>query len=329
MVRSEADHILFKHAGESGAKVFDRTKVTAIEFEPQHEDGDVKDTVTGTGRPVSASWSRKESGVSGTIRFKYLVDASGRAGLVSTKYTKNRKYNQGLKSIAIWGYWESAGTHGPGEGDPFFEAIQGTVLYMTDSRSDNTLIEEPDGSGWAWFIPLHDGTVSVGITMRQGLVPPKKKACGSSGTLDFYQHTLKETPGIAKLLQDAHLQSEDLKTASDWSYSASEYASSHLRIAGDAGCFIDPLFSSGVHLALNSGLSAAITICASLRGDCTEEAAMVWHSNKVAEGYTRFLLVVTGSLEQIHGREKNILNDLDEPGFDKAFEHFKPGMYSF
>ena len=165
--------------------------------------------------------------------------------------------------------------------------------------------------------------------MRQNLVAEKKKAAGSPGTLDFYRHTLKETPGIAKLLENAHLQSEDLKTASDWSYSASEYASPHLRIAGDAGCFIDPLFSSGVHLAINSGLSAAITICASLRGHCTEEAAIAWHSNKVAEGYTRFLLVVTSSLEQIHGREENILNDLNEPGFDKAFDHFKPGMFSF
>ena len=131
MVRSEADHILFKHAGQSGAKIFDKTKVTAVDFKPQHGDGDVKDTATAIGQPVSASWSRKENGLSGTIRFKYLVDASGRAGLVSTKYTRSRKYNQGLKSIAIWGYWKSAATHGPGEGDPFFEAVQGTVPLIT------------------------------------------------------------------------------------------------------------------------------------------------------------------------------------------------------
>lgn len=191
------------------------------------------------------------------------------------------------------------------------------------------LIKELDGSGWVWYIPLHNSTVSVGIAMKQAMVAPKKEAYGSSGTTNFYKHILEETPIIAKLLENAHLQSEDLKTASDWSYSASEYASSHLRIAGDAGCFIDPLFSSGVHLALNSGLSAAITICASMRGDCTEEAAINWHSKKVAEGYTRFLLVVTSSLEQIHGREKTILNDLNEPGFDNAFDHFRPGMCSF
>ena len=79
------------------------------------------------GRPVSASWSRKD-GSSGVIEFEYLVDASGRAGLVSTKYLKNRKNNQALKNIANWGYWKGAGKYGQGtsrEGVPFFEALTG------------------------------------------------------------------------------------------------------------------------------------------------------------------------------------------------------------
>lgn len=138
VIRSEADHLIFKHAGESGAKTFDKTKVTAIEFEPQHKglNGHANGSTTGVGRPVSASWSQKENEGAGTIRFKYLVDASGRAGLVSTKYTKNRRYNQGLKSIATWGYWEGAGTHGPGVGDPFFEAIAGNycIIYIQETR---------------------------------------------------------------------------------------------------------------------------------------------------------------------------------------------------
>ncbi|KJZ71898.1 hypothetical protein HIM_08743 [Hirsutella minnesotensis 3608] len=309
VIRSEADYLLFKHAEQQGAKTFDKVKVVSIEFDrPEKHNTDAgrdTDAITDLGKPVSASWKQMDTGACGTTRFKYLVDASGRAGIVSTRYAKNREYNPGLKSTAIWGYWKSADTYGPGEGDPFFEAIL-------------------DGSGWAWFIPLHDGTVSVGVTIKSALVAEKKKACGSTGTRDFYLRTLKDTPGIAKLLSGAQLQSERLRTASDWSYRAHGYAGPRLRIAGDAGCFIDPLFSSGVHLAMNSGLSAAVTICASLKGDCSEEAAMTWHSIKVAEGYTRFLLVVTSSLKQIHGRDKDILNDLDEPGFDTAFEHFKP-----
>lgn len=127
VVRSEADHILFKHAGESGAKVFDKTKVNEIEFENKYVNGNgvAKNSPPSLGKPVSASWSQKESGLSATIRFRYLVDASGRNGIVSQKYLKNRKYNQGLKSIAIWGYYKNGKPHGPGVGDPFFEALQG------------------------------------------------------------------------------------------------------------------------------------------------------------------------------------------------------------
>ncbi|GAW21128.1 hypothetical protein ANO14919_106450 [Xylariales sp. No.14919] len=304
---------MFKHASECGAKVFDKTKVNEIEFEKGKKvsngagNGVEQDApATSLGKSVAATWSQEESGRSGTIRFKYLVDASGRVGIVSQKYMKNRRYNQGLKSIAIWGYFKNAELHGPGAGDPFFEALS-------------------DGSGWAWFIPLHNGTCSVGLTIQQHLIASKKKALGGLGTKDFYVHILRnETPVIAGHLEKAESVSDELRTASDWSYSASEYASQNIRIAGDAGCFIDPLYSSGVHLAVNSGLSAAVTICAAMKGQCTEEEAMLWHTHKVAEGYTRFLLVVTGSLDQIYRREEHILSPMEDPGFDDAFEHFKP-----
>jgi flavin-dependent dehydrogenase len=115
---------MFKHAGESGAKVFDGVRVNGIDFEPLP--GASKDSALG--RPVSATWASKGTGTSGTVRFEYLVDATGRAGLVSTKYMKNRRYTQGLKNVANWGYWKGAGSYGvgtPREGDPYFEAIEG------------------------------------------------------------------------------------------------------------------------------------------------------------------------------------------------------------
>jgi hypothetical protein len=54
--------------------------------------------------------------------------------------------------------------------------------------------------------------------------------------------------------------------------------------------FIDPFFSSGIHLALTSALSAAATICASIRGDCCEAEAAIWHTRRVSTSYTRYLL---------------------------------------
>ena len=128
VLRSEADEILFRHAGESGAEIFDGVKVSGIEFATMNGSTNARtqEQSIHSERPVSATWARRDGGGSGTIRFQYLVDASGRVGVVSTRYMKNRRYNQGLKSMATWGYWKGAGTYGPGKGDPFSEAITGT-----------------------------------------------------------------------------------------------------------------------------------------------------------------------------------------------------------
>lgn len=180
-----------------------------------------------------------------------------------------------------------------------------------------------DASGWVWSIPLHDGTRSVGVVMNQEKSIARKKESGSPSTKDFYLDALNMTPGVLKLLSNAKLVS-DVKAASDFSYSASSYASPYLRVIGDAGCFIDPFFSSGVHLALASGLSAAVTICAAMRDDCSEKTAASWHSHKVADGYTRFLLVVLSALKQIRQQDEPILTDFNEDGFDRAFAFFRP-----
>ena len=184
-----------------------------------------------------------------------------------------------------------------------------------------------DGSGWCWAIPLHNGTLSVGVVMRQDLFFAKKKLTGSPSSVEHYKECLKLAPQIVKLLEEAETAS-DIKQASDWSYSASAYAGPHFRLAGDAGCFIDPYFSSGVHLALASGLSAAMTIQAARRGDCNEFSAAKWHSNKVTEGYTRFLLVVMTVLRQLRQQNQALLSSEDESGFDTAFGFIQPGMPS-
>ncbi|KAL8860986.1 MAG: hypothetical protein Q9178_002499 [Gyalolechia marmorata] len=304
VVRSESDHLIFKHAAKSGAQTFDETKVDSLEFEPTTEAWNTD--LPNPGRPVSAKWSRKD-GTSGVIKFDDLIDASGRVGVVTTKYLKNRKYNQGLKNIATWAYFKNTGYYGIGthqEGQPYFEALQ-------------------DATGWVWTIPLHNGTTSVGVVRNQAVATQRKKEMNSPSSKEFYLDCLKGAPGVLDVLGDGELVS-DVKNASDWSYSASAYASPHIRVAGDAGCFIDPFFSSGVHLALSSGLSAATTICAARRGDVDEATAAKWHSTKVGEGYTRFLLVVLSALKQIREADEAVLSDFDEDGFDRAFAFFRP-----
>ncbi|KAF8907995.1 hypothetical protein CPB85DRAFT_1376447 [Mucidula mucida] len=273
-LRSEADELLLRHAASEGALVFEETKVDEVTFEGIGLDA----------RPVSARWKDK-AGKTGVIAFDWLVDASGRNGLLSTKNLKNRKYNQSLKNVACWGYWKGTGTYSPQtsrRGSPWFEALT-------------------DESGWAWFIPLHNGVTSIGIL----------------------------APDIIAFIREGTLMEEGfdgpvIRSASDYSYAASYYAGPHYRLAGDAAAFIDPFFSSGVHLALSSGLSAAATIVASIRGDCSEEEACRWHTSKVGTSYTRFLVVVLSAYRQMHAQNHPVLSDVDEDNFDRAFEHFRP-----
>jgi len=142
-------------------------------------------------------------------------------------------------------------------------------------------------------------------------------------TKGFYLASLEHVPGIKNLLANGELISE-IKSASDWSYSASCYGFPGVRIAGDAGSFIDPFFSSGVHLALSGGLSAATTISAVYRGDCDEETASSWHDKKTTESYTRFLLVVSSALKQIRSQDVPVIDDFNEQGFERAFDLFRP-----
>ncbi|KAJ2923819.1 hypothetical protein H1R20_g13276, partial [Candolleomyces eurysporus] len=307
VVRSEFDELLLRHSAECGATVLEEHKVTEVLF--RDEAGS-----QGGRRPYAVAYVRP-SGETGQITFDYLVDASGRNGIMSTKYLKNRKMNSSLKNIACWGYWKGGyGMYMPGtrrENAPWFEALT-------------------DESGWGWFIPLHNGTVSVGIVMHQDISNAKKAAgrnASSSGDFSLRDHYLDQfqyLPGLKKLLGTASLVDGAVKSASDYSYSADQYSGDHFRIIGDASAFIDPLFSSGVHLALLGGLTAAVTIAASLRGHCSEEVAAAYHTTKVGAAYTRFFFVVMSAYKQIRSQTIDVYSDVDEDNFDRAFDIIRP-----
>lgn len=241
-IRSEFDEILFRHAEQSGANTFEEYKVTSLQFAPNSEH-----------RPVGATFTGP-NGKAGSISFDYLVDASGRNGIMSTKYLQNRQMNNSLKNIACWGYWTGHGVYKPGtsrENAPYFECLTGTLPVRTFSKYTNgTTLDE---SGWAWFIPLHNGTVSVGMVMDSVSSVKKKQAMSKAVTgkdhslKDHYLSQLDLVPGLKALLGGAVLQEDpslgpSVKSATDYSYAASCYAGDHYRLVGDASAFIDPFF---------------------------------------------------------------------------------------
>ncbi|KDR75254.1 hypothetical protein GALMADRAFT_226924 [Galerina marginata CBS 339.88] len=344
VIRSEFDLMLLNHARSTGASVYEQTKVESISFSAADPDTPVSVSWTHTPPPCPPSPPASPTGsafpgffppnfinrpiqtsgpMHGETRFTHLIDATGRAGILSTRYFKNRHFNVSLKNVAVWGYWRNVGNYGAGSsrnGSPWFEALT-------------------DESGWAWFIPLHNGTTSIGVVMNekvykaklQSLLPPSPfeptatpLIADSTMTMPYLSN-LSFAPGVVKLITSSGVLEEgSVKRATDFSYSAPSYAGPGFRVVGDAGAFIDPFFSSGVHLAMTSALSAAATICASIRGDCSETVAAEWHTRRVSTSYTRFQVVVLSAYKQIRSQSDDILSDIDEDNYDRAFSFLRP-----
>ncbi|KAL4262186.1 FAD/NAD(P)-binding domain superfamily protein [Pleurotus pulmonarius] len=303
VIRSEADKILLDHAETQGVKVFQCTRVNSINFEGAPD----------SSRPVAANWSTK-SGGHGTIAFDWLVDASGRSGLMSTKYLKNREFREHLRNVAVWGYWTNVTVYKEGtarSNAPWFEAMT-------------------DGLGWSWLIPLHDGTTSIGVVMHQTISDRKKRERpnGSPSLQEHYLEQLKFLPGVLGLIgEKGSLVKGSIRGSQDYSYSAPRYSGDHFRIIGDAAKgldFVDPFFASGVHIAMTGALSAAATICGSMKKEVDEVEAQLWHDAKVGISHTRFLFVVLGAYRQMHQQQDPILTDVNEDNFDAAFALFRP-----
>lgn len=112
------DELLLRHAEKLGANVFEETTVTGIKFQGSPD----------SSRPIAASWANKQ-GKTGQIAFDWLIDASGRSGLMSTRYLSNRVMRDSLRNVAAWGYWKDCKGFGSNEplkqGSGYFEVLSG------------------------------------------------------------------------------------------------------------------------------------------------------------------------------------------------------------
>lgn len=101
-----------------------------------------------------------------------------------------------------------------------------------------------DQSGWAWFIPLHDGTTSIGVVMSQAIYNERVRALKGSSLEDRYRFSISLAPGLVKLIGPGRIVQKNgvdgqpdqlIRSASDFSYSASSYGGPGFRLIGDAG----------------------------------------------------------------------------------------------
>jgi flavin-dependent dehydrogenase len=270
VIRSEFDQILLDHAASQGVKVLQGFEVKKIHFEDGSEN-----------RPVAATIAAAEekNGSGQEIRFDYLVDASGRSGVMANRYLRNREYHDVFKNIAIWDYWTGA--------NRLPDPKEGAIATVSIPN------------GWIWAIPLHDGTMSVGVVMHQSTFKEKHSV---QSLEEIYQEALAEAPTISEIVRPGSRGSE-LKVETDYSYASRQFAGPGYYLVGDAACFLDPLLSTGVHLAMLSALLAAASITSAIRGDVSEQEASEFFEKSYRRAYTRLLVFLTAFYHQYDGKE--------------------------
>ncbi|MEM9453530.1 MAG: NAD(P)/FAD-dependent oxidoreductase [Myxococcota bacterium] len=287
VIRSEFDHLLLQYAAEQGARVFEQTTVTGIEL-----DGD---------RPVRAQWQHAD-GTRGQIAFDVLVDASGVSGVMSTKVLHNRQVQRAFTNVALGSYWRGYTPYVTPDG----KAQEGE-FYMEALR---------DGSGWVWTVPLHDGTLSVGVVVH--LDQFQRMRAESSDPEEIYAQGLSRATNATQMLASA-TKVQPVRVWRDFSYTADAFGGPGFRLVGDAAAFIDPLFSTGVHLAFLGALSAAATVAAQLRGEVDDATAVQFHDQCIRKAYVRFAVIVSGMYKQIHQQDEVVLYGIQKTDFRHAF----------
>ncbi len=265
--RSEFDQLLLDHASTQGAKVFQGTEIRQIDFE-----GD---------RPTSAKWYQSNNGDSGEITFDYLIDASGRSSILSTRYLKTRKYHQDFQNIAIWGYWQDAD------------------IAKIRPKGGTASIALDDGSGWFWAIPLDDGSLSVGLLLDKQIYKTKKS---TASVEEIYLDNIAKCPYVQDLLASAELVSP-VKIDQDYSYTSERFCGQGYFLLGDAACFLDPLLSTGIHLATLSGILAAASIASMERNEVTEKQALAYYDRSLRHNYLRLLVFVSTFYAQVRNKD--------------------------
>lgn len=174
-----------------------------------------------------------QGGVTATLRAKAVVDASGRDGFLA-KRLGLREVDPTLRQVGIHAWFEDVAPLPPGhEGD-----IRLISLYER---------------GWSWLIPLPGGQTSVGVVVPVEVYRHYLPS-GAEATLDTL---LASVPALAGCLTEARRVSE-VRIDADYSYRARAYAGDRWVLTGDAGSFLDPIFSTGVLLALDSGLDLSL-----------------------------------------------------------------------
>jgi flavin-dependent dehydrogenase len=176
--------------------------------------------------------AQEAEGETREVRAHAIIDASGRGLLLSRKFGL-RIDEPRLANTAVFSHYSG-------------------VPRQPGRRAGDIRIVARSDLGWFWLIPISDELVSVGVVLPRAVFQ----------TLQAHDHgalleqAIAETPAVARLLDGARRE-WPVRVEKDFSFASRAYAGDRWLLVGDAGSFLDPVFSTGVAVALESGLEAA------------------------------------------------------------------------
>jgi flavin-dependent dehydrogenase len=214
-------------------------------------------TVQRLGDATSLVEAKDDTGRATSWQARYVVDASGRNAFLATRLghkEKNPKHN----SVAVFGHFEHV-LRRPGRDE-------GNIgLYWFEH-------------GWFWMIPLRDGIMSVGAVCWPDYLKTRNTTLE-----DFLMDSIRLCPGVAARMKEARLKGPAQATG-NFSYRSKRMSGDGYLLIGDAYAFIDPVFSSGVYLAMNSAVMAADAVDAWLHDEKEGARQLATFEKRVERG---------------------------------------------
>jgi flavin-dependent dehydrogenase len=252
--RQEFDRILLERARELGVDVREGCNVTACEFS--------KDAAT-------LEVASRTDATTKRLCVQALVDATGRLGLIARKFNL-RTEEPKLANIAIFSHYTN-------------------VPRLEGPRPDDIRLIARGDAGWFWLIPISKELTSVGVVIPKGLY--RRLANGSPE--ETLNSAISDTPVVAELMREARRE-WPVRVEKDFSYSASAYAGDRWILAGDAGSFLDPVFSTGVSIAMESGIEAAAELHRALARNDFSASGFAAFSRRQRKRFETFRQFVVG-----------------------------------
>lgn len=280
VLRSELDQMLLDNAREHGVKVFEGTRVIDVLFE-----GD---------RAVGVRVGL-EDGTEREVRARVVVDASGQGSMIMSRLGL-REWDPLLRKAALWTYWEGA-------------------VRSTGKDEGATLVVQTKGKqGWFWYIPQHNNIISVGVVAGYDYLFKDRPEKDLEA---IYFTEVDRCPGIKERIAPGK-RVDQYRAAKEYSYRSRKAAGDGWVLVGDAFGFLDPLYSSGVLLALTSGARAADAINEGLAMGDTSAAQLGRWEEDFVRGMERMRRLVLafydgfsfGRFVRRHPHLKGYLTDL-------------------